>query len=68
MPSKKRRESDRETREGKRRETKTNNCTGILFFKEKGKEYDWKMDMKTIQHFAERDYIEALSYIGILPE
>ena len=37
-------------------------------FKEKGKEYDWKMDMKTIQHFAERDYIEALSYIGILPE
>jgi len=37
-------------------------------FKEKGKEYDWKMDMKTIQHFAERDYMEALSYIGVLPE
>ena len=37
-------------------------------FKEKGKEYDWKMDMKTIQHFSERDYMEALSYIGVLPE
>jgi len=26
-----------------------------------------KMDMKTIKHFKERDYIDALSYIGILP-
>ena len=37
-------------------------------FKEKGKEYDWKMDMKTIKHFPESEYMEALSYIGILPE
>ena len=37
-------------------------------FKEKGKEYDYKMDMTTLQHFAERDFIEALSYIGVLPE
>jgi hypothetical protein len=26
------------------------------------------MDMSTMIHFAERDFIEALSYIGILPE
>ncbi len=36
-------------------------------FKEKGKEYDYKMDMTTLTHFSERDFIEALSYIGILP-
>jgi hypothetical protein len=27
-----------------------------------------KMDMSTLKSFVERDYIEALSYIGILPE
>ncbi len=37
-------------------------------FKEKGKEYDYKMDMTTLTHFSERDFIDALSYIGILPE
>jgi hypothetical protein len=37
-------------------------------FKAKGKDYDWKMDMTTLQHFSERDFIEALSYIGVLPE
>jgi hypothetical protein len=37
-------------------------------FKEKGKEYDYKMDMTTLRHFSERDFIEALSYIGVLPE
>ena len=37
-------------------------------FKEKGKNYDFKMDMSTINHFAERDYMEALSYIGVLPQ
>ncbi len=36
-------------------------------FKEKGKDYDWKMDMSTMMHFHERDYMEALSYIGVLP-
>lgn len=28
----------------------------------------YKMDMKNMQLFEERDYMEALSYIGILPE
>ena len=37
-------------------------------FKEKGKEYDYKMDMTTLTHFSEREFIEALTYIGILPE
>ena len=37
-------------------------------FKEKGKEYDYKIDMATLTHFPERDFIEALSYIGVLPE
>jgi hypothetical protein len=37
-------------------------------FKAKGKEYDWKMDMTTLKHFPEREFIEALSYIGVLPE
>lgn len=37
-------------------------------FKAKGKDYEWKMDMTTLQHFPERDFIEALSYIGVLPE
>jgi hypothetical protein len=30
--------------------------------------YEWRMDMTTIAHFPERDYMEALSYIGVLPE
>jgi hypothetical protein len=37
-------------------------------FKEKGKEYDYKMDMTTLQHFSEREFMEALTYIGVLPE
>ena len=36
-------------------------------FKEKGKEYDYKMDMTTLTHFPERDFMDALSYIGVLP-
>jgi hypothetical protein len=35
---------------------------------QKGKFYEWRMDMTTLKMFAKRDYIEALSYIGILPE
>ena len=27
-----------------------------------------KMDMSTLKSFAERDYMDALSYIGVLPE
>jgi hypothetical protein len=37
-------------------------------FKSKGKEYEWKMDMETLKLYPERDYIEALSYINVLPE
>ena len=37
-------------------------------FKAKGKEYDYKMDMTTLRHFPEREFIEALTYIGVLPE
>ena len=35
---------------------------------QKGKFYEWRMDMTTLKMFTKRDYIEALSYIGILPE
>ena len=34
-------------------------------FKEKGKDYEYKMDMTTLKHFEESDYIEALDYIGV---
>ena len=32
-------------------------------FAEKGKDYEYKMDMTTLKHFEERDFIEALDYI-----
>jgi len=34
-------------------------------FKAKGKDYKWKMDMDTIKHFPESDFMEALDYIGV---
>lgn len=34
----------------------------------KGEYYEWRMDMTTLKMFSERDYMEALSYIGVLPE
>ena len=37
-------------------------------FKANGKEYEWKIDMKTLKLYPERDYVEALSYINVLPE
>ena len=37
-------------------------------FKGKGKEYDYKMDMTTLTHFPENEFMEALTYIGVLPE
>ena len=37
-------------------------------FKEKGKSYEKKMDMTTIKHFEERDFMEALDYIGVFEE
>jgi|TARA_R110000803_G_scaffold66370_4_gene127855 hypothetical protein len=36
--------------------------------REKYKGQKHRADMTTIQYFKERDYIDALSYIGILPE
>jgi len=33
-----------------------------------GQYYEWRMDMTTLQMFPERDFIEALSYIGAIPE
>ena len=30
--------------------------------------YEFRMDMSTITHFDEVDYMESLSYIGVLPE
>lgn len=29
---------------------------------------EYKPDMQTLKHFKERDYMDALSYIGLLPE
>tara|TARA_R100000900_G_scaffold88916_1_gene69268 strand:+ start:19072 stop:19530 length:459 start_codon:yes stop_codon:yes gene_type:complete len=34
-------------------------------FKAKGKDFKWKMNMKTIKHFEETDFIEAMDYIGV---
>jgi hypothetical protein len=34
----------------------------------KGEFYEWRMDMSTMMSFDEKDFMEALSYIGILPE
>tara|TARA_Y100000361_G_scaffold151133_1_gene168005 strand:+ start:2017 stop:2487 length:471 start_codon:yes stop_codon:yes gene_type:complete len=31
----------------------------------KGEYYEWRMDMDTMKEFDEKDYIEALDYIGI---
>jgi hypothetical protein len=35
--------------------------------KKKYKNAKYRTDMSTIKHFEEKDFIEALSYIGILP-
>lgn len=35
--------------------------------KQEGKFYEYRMDMETLQHFEERDFIDALSYISLLP-
>jgi hypothetical protein len=34
--------------------------------KQPGKFYEYRMDMATLQHFDEKDFIEALDYIGLL--
>jgi len=30
--------------------------------------YEWRMDMSTMKPFEEREFMDALSYIGVLPE
>lgn len=32
----------------------------------KGQYYTWRMDMTTQQHYMEKDFMEALDYIGLL--
>lgn len=34
----------------------------------KGQYYEWRMDMTTLKNFPERDFMDALSYIGVIPE
>ncbi len=34
-------------------------------FKAKGKDYEFKMDMTTLKHYSESDFMEALDYIGV---
>ena len=33
--------------------------------KAKGKDYEYKMNMETLKHFPEGDFMEALDYIGV---
>jgi hypothetical protein len=33
-----------------------------------GEFYEWRMDMTTMKAFEQKEFIEALSFIGILPE
>ena len=34
--------------------------------KQPGKFYEYRMDMNTLQHFEEREFIDALEYVGLL--
>ena len=34
--------------------------------KQPGKFYEYRMDMSTMQHFDEREFIDALEYIGLI--
>ena len=33
-----------------------------------GQYYEWRMDMTTLKEYPESDFMDALSYIGLLPE
>jgi hypothetical protein len=33
-----------------------------------GEFYEWRMDMTTMKAFEQKEFIEALSFVGILPE
>ncbi len=52
---------------------KTYSCFGCGFttnslMKEGEEFYEWRMDMHSIQAFEMKDFMEALSFIGVLPE
>ena len=34
----------------------------------KGEYYEWRMDMTTMQSFEMREFMDALSFIGVIPE
>jgi len=34
--------------------------------KQSGKFYEWRIDMNTLQHFDEREFIDALEYISLI--
>jgi hypothetical protein len=34
--------------------------------KQPGKFYEYRMDMETLQHFDEREFIDALEYVGLI--
>jgi hypothetical protein len=34
--------------------------------KQPGEFYEWRMDMDTLQHFDEKEFIDALEYIGLV--
>ena len=34
--------------------------------KQPGKFYEWRMDMNSMQHFDEREFIDALEYVGLI--
>jgi hypothetical protein len=36
--------------------------------KKPGEHYKFRMDMDTIENFSEKEFMDALSYIGVIPE
>ena len=36
--------------------------------KKPGQFYEFRMDMDSIKHFSEKEFMDALSYVGLLPE
>jgi D-mannonate dehydratase len=36
--------------------------------KKPGEHYKFRMDMDTIKNFSEKEFMDALSYIGVIPE
>lgn len=36
--------------------------------KKSGQFYEFRMDMDSMKHFSEKEFMDALSYVGLLPE